>query len=148
MTDRTASTNPPRPNTTRARGNPVYGALIGLTTLGVLLQAVWAGIFLEHDGNRPDKWVNVHAQGAVGTIVLAVLALAAALIWLRHRRDLVIGTVVLVIALVVEAYLGGRITHDGDDTLTAIHVPLAMAVMGLAIWLPFRARTARSTPQE
>jgi uncharacterized membrane protein YfcA len=130
---------------TRSRGDAVYGALAGLTALGVILQAVWAGIFLEHDGNRPDKWVNVHARGAEVTIALAVLAFVAALIWLRHRRDLLIGTVLLVVGLIVEAYLGGRITDDGDDTLTAIHVPLAMVVLALAVWLPLRARSGRST---
>jgi hypothetical protein len=143
VTQNATSTRPSRPSSAPPRGNPVYAILIGLTTLGVLLQGLWAGIFLEHD-NRPDKWVNVHARGAEVTIVLAVLAFVAALVWLRHRRDLVIGTAVLAVALFVEAYLGGRITDDGNDTLTAVHVPLAMAVMGLAIWLPLRARSGRS----
>ena len=39
-----------------------------------------------------------------------------------------------------EAYLGGLIRDAGKDTLTAVHVPLAMALMGLAVWLPLRAR--------
>ena len=129
---------------TQRRSNPVYAILIGLATLGVLLQGLWAGIFLEGE-HRPDKWVNVHARGAEVTIILTVLAFVAALIWLRHRRDLVIGTAVLAVALFVEAYIGGRITDDGNDTLTAVHVPLAMAVMGLAVWLPLRARSGRST---
>ena len=34
--------------------------------------------------------------------------------------------------------------QDGKDTLTAVHVPLAMAIMGLAVWLPLRVRAARS----
>ena len=138
---RSSDTAPPR-----SRGNAIYGALIGLSALGVLLQALWAGIFLEHDGNRPDTWVNVHARGAEVTIAVTILALAAAFVWLRNRRDLLIGTAVLVVALVVEAYIGGRITDDGNDTLTAVHVPLAMAVMGLAIWLPLRARSRQAQP--
>ncbi len=132
-TDRTAGPS------SSPRGYPIFQALIGLAALGVLLQALWAGIFLEHDGNRPDKWVNVHARGAEVTIGLAILAFAAAFVWLRHRRDLLIGTGVLVVALIVEAYIGGRITDDGNDTLTAVHVPIAMAIMGLVIWLPLRA---------
>lgn len=125
-----------------SRGRAVYGALIGLAALGVLLQALWAGIFLEGQ-NRPDKWVNVHARGAEVTIGLTILAFVAAAVWLRSRKDLLIGTGVLAVALVVEAYLGGRITENGNDTLTAVHVPLAMAVMGLAVWLPLRARSRR-----
>ena len=144
MTDNATSTSTLRRPSTQPRGNPIYAILIGLAALGVLLQGLWAGIFLEHDGNRPDKWVNIHARGAEVTIVITVLAFVAALVWLRHRRDLLIGTAVLAVALVVEAYIGGRITDDGNDTLTAIHVPLAMAVMGLAVWLPFRTRSGRS----
>lgn len=123
------------------RGRRIYSVLIGLTSFGVLLQAVWAGIFLEHDGNRPDKWINVHARGAEVCIGLAIVALIAAAIWQRHRTDLLIGTGLLMVGLILEAYLGGRITDDGDDTLTAIHVPLAMAIMGLAVWLPLRTRS-------
>ncbi|WP_375502117.1 hypothetical protein [uncultured Jatrophihabitans sp.] len=143
MTQNSTSARTSGPSSAPARGNPVYAILIGLATLGVLLQGLWAGIFLEGE-HRPDKWVNVHARGAEVTIVLTVLAFVAALVWLRHRRDLVIGTAVLAVALFVEAYIGGRITDDGNDTLTAVHVPLAMAVMGLAVWLPLRARSGRS----
>lgn len=143
MTQNATSTHTSRSPSSPARGNPVYAILIGLATLGVLLQGLWAGIFLEGE-HRPDKWVNVHARGAEVTIVLTILAFVAALVWLRQRRDLVIGTAVLAVALFVEAYIGGRITDDGNDTLTAVHVPLAMAVMGLAVWLPLRARSGRS----
>jgi hypothetical protein len=36
-------------------------------------------------------------------------------------------------------YIAGLIRDDGKDTLTAVHVPLAMAFLALAIWLPVRA---------
>ena len=40
--------------------------------------------------------------------------------------------------LLVESYVGGEI---GDRPwLTAVHFPLAMALVGLAVWLPLRAR--------
>jgi membrane-associated PAP2 superfamily phosphatase len=145
MTNRTDTATAPRAANqagSRSYGYAIYQALIGLAALGVLLQGLWAGIFLEGQ-HRSDKWVNVHARGAEVTIGVTIVALLAALVWLRRRRDLVIGTAVLVVALVVEAYLGGRITDDGNDTLTAVHVPLAMAVMGLAVWLPLRARTGK-----
>ena len=124
-----------------------YNILIGLTTLAILLQGVWAGIFLSYD-KRPEKWINVHARGAEVAIGLCVLALIAAVVQLRSRRDLVIGTAVLLVLLIVEAYLGGRVTDDGDDKITAVHVPLALAIMGLAVWLPFRARSARQSSSD
>ena len=128
-----------------AAGSRLYDVLIGLCALAVLLQGLWAGIFLEHDGQRDDAggWIDVHARGGEIALVLAVLATAVALWKLRSRRDLVIGRVVLVLLLALEAWLGGAIRDDGQDTLTAVHVPLAMAIMALAVWLPFRARRRR-----
>ncbi|GAA1547873.1 hypothetical protein GCM10009763_15860 [Dermacoccus profundi] len=35
---------------------------------------------------------------------------------------------------------GGLIVDEGKDVMAAVHVPLAMALMGLAVWLPLRAR--------
>jgi heme A synthase len=58
---------------------------------------------------------------------------------LRSRRDLWLGSGLLTALLVLESYIGGLIRDDGKDTLTAVHVPLAMAVLALAIWLPVRA---------
>ena len=123
-------------------GSPVYSALIGLSALVVLLQGLWAGIFLEHDGERDaaSSWIDVHARGADLAILLGVLATGYALWKLRPRRDLWVGSLVFTVLLVLEAYLGGLVRDDGQDTLTAVHVPLAMALMGLAVWLPLRAR--------
>ncbi len=123
-------------------GSPVYGALIGLTSLVVLLQGLWAGIFLERDGERDaaSSWIDVHARGADLAILLGVLATVYAFWKLRARTDLWVGSLVFTVLLVLEAYLGGLIRDDGQDTLTAVHVPLAMALMGLAVWLPLRAR--------
>ncbi len=56
----------------------------------------------------------------------------------RHRPDLVAGSAVFTLALVAEAYVGGEVgNHPG---LTALHFPLAMSLMALAVWLPLRAR--------
>ena len=132
--------------TTRATRSVLFNVLIGLTALAVLLQAVWAGIFLEHDGERDaaSSWIDVHARGGEIAIVLALLATIVALVKLRHRRDLWIGSAALTVLLIVESYVGGLIRDDSKDTLTAVHVPLAMAIMALVIWLPLRARTRHS----
>ena len=122
----------------------LYTVLIGLAGLAVLLQGLWAGIFLEHDGARDDSanWIDVHARGADVAIVLTVAALIVGFVQLRARRDLLLGTVALLVLLVVESYIGGLIRDNGKDTLTAVHVPLAMAMMALVVWLPLRVRRA------
>jgi hypothetical protein len=123
------------------RGSPLFSALIGLTALAVLLQGLWAGIFLQHDGHRDDAagWIDVHAHGGEVAIGLAVVTTVVAVVWLRARRDLWAGSALLVVLLVVEAYLGGLIRDEGKDVLTAVHVPLAMLIMAMAVWLPLRS---------
>lgn len=137
---------------TRVTGRPAapsalrpYQALIGLAALAVLLQGLWAGIFLEHDGKRDDaqSWIDVHARGADVAIVLAALATVYAFVKLRERRELWLGTAALTVLLIGESYIGGLIVDKSKDTLTAVHVPIAMALMGLAVYLPLKARTAR-----
>ena len=108
----------------RSRGVPqrsasvVFAVLVGLAALAVLLQGLWAGIFLQHDGHRDDagSWIEVHALGGEVALALAALATAWALWRLRARRDLWLGSLALTILLVIEAYLGGLI---GDDVTFA-----------------------------
>jgi hypothetical protein len=123
----------------------VYSALTGVAALAVLLQGLWAGLFLEHDGQRDSasSWIDVHAIGGEVAIVFAVLAAAWALFRLRSRKDLLYGAIVLVVLLVLESYLGGLIRDDGKDSLTPVHIPLAMFLMAISVWLPLRA--ARGT---
>lgn len=124
----------------------VFAALVGLSALAVLLQGLWAGIFLEHDGERDasSTWIGVHARGAEVALILAVLATVVAVWKLRSRTDLIAGSAVLVVLLVLESYLGGVIRDSGKDTLTAVHVPLGMAILGVAVWLPLRLRAGAS----
>jgi MFS family permease len=123
----------------------VYSALTGVAALAVLLQGLWAGLFLEHDGQRDAaaSWIDVHALGGEVAIVFAVLATAWALFRLRSRKDLLYGAIALVVLLVLESYVGGLIRDDGKDSLTPVHIPLAMVLMGMSVWLPLRA--ARGT---
>jgi hypothetical protein len=120
----------------------LFSALIGLSALAVLLQGLWAGIFLEHDGARDaaSGWIDVHARGADVAIVLAAAATIVGFVKLRGRKDLWIGSAVLTVLLILESYLGGLIRDNGKDSLTAVHIPLAMALMGLVVWLPLRSR--------
>jgi hypothetical protein len=123
--------------TTPTRPHPVWSALVGLTTLGVLLQGLWAGLFLRPGAGR-DTWLSIHQHAGETTVLLALLATVAALVWLRPRRDLLVGTAVLFVLLAVELVLGYAI--DDASSAVAVHVPLALLIMGLAVWLPVAAR--------
>jgi hypothetical protein len=141
-TDTRRTTTPPAPP---ASAYAVFGALTGLAALVILLQGLWAGLFLRYDGKRDESesWINLHGLGAYVALVLGLLAVVWVVWKLRSRRDLVAGSVVLLVLLVAEAALGGLIADSGKDALTAVHVPLAMALMGLSVWLPLRARAGR-----
>ncbi len=145
----TSTTERPRTTTSPvsapARPSPVYSILMGIAALAVLLQGLWAGLFLEHDGQRDaaSNWVEVHAKGGEVALGFAVLATAYAIWKRRSRKDLWVGGLVFTLLLVVEAYIGGLIVDESQDALTVVHVPVAMALMGLAVWLPLRAARGR-----
>jgi heme A synthase len=126
---------------TRTR-SPLYSALIGLTALAVLLQGVWAGQFIREGKNfdassSQSNFVTVHEWGGTAAEALALIALIVAVWKLRRRKDLVIGTAVLFVLLGVEGFLGEGI---GDHhSWPSYHIPLAMVLMALCVWLPFRA---------
>lgn len=117
--------------------HPAHSALVGLTSLGVLLQGVWAGLFM---GGSDDygTWASVHQHGGEATVALAFLATVAALVWLRHRTAVVVGTALLFVLSLAEMLLGMAI--DGAQWAVVVHVPLAMLLLGLAVWLPTQAR--------
>lgn len=122
----------------RRSRSAVYDVLLGLASLGVLLQGLWAGLFVREGHQNDGTWVTVHARGAEVTIVLAALATVAAFVRLRGRREVVAGTAVFTALLLLESYLGGLV---GDhNALEVVHFPLALALLALAVWLPLRAR--------
>ncbi|MCL2732458.1 MAG: hypothetical protein FWE15_20840 [Actinomycetia bacterium] len=119
-----------------ARSTP-YTVLICLAALAVLLQGLWAGLFIHEGNDFQQSWVDVHARCGDAAILFAALATVVAFIKLRSRPAIVAGTGALTVLLVAEAYLGGLIGDKPD--LTAVHMPLAMALMALVIWLTTRA---------
>ena len=125
-----------------ARYGPGYAALIGLVALAILLQAVFAGEFIEPGAH--SGWLNAHAVNADVATALAVIAAGYAFALLRHAaRSLVIGSLVLVVLMAALEAIGHAISDSGDDSLTPVHVPLALLAFGLTIWLSVRARTLR-----
>jgi hypothetical protein len=134
----------PSTSTRRDAATTAFTALVGLASLAVLLQGLWAGLFIHEGKDYSENWVEVHARGADVAIVLAAIAVVVALVKLRWRRDLLFGSIAFVVLLVLEAYLGGLI---GDSpSVTVVHIPLAMALMALAVWLPLRAVRTPAAP--
>lgn len=121
----------------RPARSPLYSAFIGLAAAAVLLQGLWAGLFIHEGQDFQQSWVDVHARCGEAAILFAALASIVALVKLRSRPTVVAGTLALTVLLVAESYLGGLIGDKPD--MTAVHMPLAMALMALVIWLSTRA---------
>lgn len=115
----------------------LFTILTGLAAFAIILQGVWAGLFIREGHDYKQNWVEVHARGGDIAIGLAVLASVVALVRLRSRSGLLAGSIAFTVLLALEAFLGGLI---GDAPgVTIIHFPLALALMGLATWLPLRS---------
>jgi hypothetical protein len=125
---------------TRRATSIAYTVLLGLSAVAIVLQGLWAGLFLPPGTHGGTDWVEVHARGGEVALVFTALAAIVAFVRVRHRRELWLGAAALTALLVVEAYLGGLIKDEGKDSLTPVHVPLALAIMGLAAWLFARSR--------
>jgi hypothetical protein len=125
---------------TRRATSTAYTVLIGLAAVAIVLQGVWAGLFLRPGSAGGADWLEVHARGGEVALVLSGLATVVGFVRLRQRRGLWIGAGALTGLLVLEAYIGGLIKDSGKDSLTPVHVPLALAIMGLAAWLFARSR--------
>jgi hypothetical protein len=134
----------------RSVRDPVYASVIGLTSLVVLLQGLWAGLFIREGkdfdaSSSQSNWVEVHDLGARIAIILALVSLVVAFVRLRRRTDLLVGTGALFVLLLIEAYIGGEIGDHAN--WPSIHVPLAMSLMGLSVWLPTRAVRGGRLPE-
>lgn len=127
-----------------------FSVLNGLTLLGVLLQAVWAGEFID----RTDRaaWVTVHEIGAFIVVVLAlVTAVVAAAALRRASSVLALGALAQLVLIVVQTGLGEAITEGGADGLIVSHVPIAMLIFGLGIYLSIagaQLRRARARQED
>lgn len=130
----TPSTPPAAPP--RAR-SPLFSAVLGLAGLAILLQGVWAGLFIHENHDFRPTWVNAHSIGGTVVGVLALIAMIIAIVQLRSRRDILGGSIVFFVLVVLELLLGG---FTGDHpALAAVHIPLALFLMGMVAVLSFRA---------
>jgi hypothetical protein len=132
----------PDGGTALARSGPKFAALTGLTSLAILLQGVFAGEFIDHGAH--GGWLNAHDVNGYVVVVLAVVTAAYAVVYLRAAaRPLAVGSAVLAVLVIAQDAIGHAITDNGSDGLIAVHVPLALLVFGITIWLSVSARVMR-----
>ncbi|MBV9160159.1 MAG: hypothetical protein JO309_10435 [Pseudonocardiales bacterium] len=120
-----------------------FSILNGLTLLGVLLQAVWAGAFIDRAGR--SAWITVHEIGAFVVVVLALATALAAVTLRRAHSALPLAALGLLVLIIVQTGLGEAITRTGANELTVAHVPIAVLIFGLGVYLSsMGARLRRS----
>lgn len=116
--------------------------LIGVTSTAILLQAVTAGVFVDQEGR--DSWVTVHGLIADATWICALATAVVAFRRVRRTRpDVWFGAAALFVLALAQTGLGHLITDGGMDWLIVLHIPVAMIIFGLSIWLAVAA--ARSS---
>jgi heme A synthase len=121
----------------------MFSMLNGLTLLGVLLQAVWAGKFVDRTGQ--GTWIAVHDIGAFVVVVLALATALAAVTLRRADSALTLGALGLLVLIVVQTGMGEAITRASADGLIVAHVPIAVLIFGLGVYLSsMGARLRRS----
>lgn len=112
----------------------VFSIVNGLTLLGVLLQAVWAGEFIGRTGRA--AWITVHEITGFVVVALALVTALVAIALLRRAAPaLTWGAVGLFLLAFVQTGLGEAISKAGADDLIVSHVPIAMLIFGLGIYL-------------
>jgi Mn2+/Fe2+ NRAMP family transporter len=137
----TAAAQTPAPSTA-PRGLRLFNALIGVTTLGIFLQAVTAGEFVSQKDR--DGWITVHNIVANATIVVALVTAVVGLVLVRATdRVLAWSGLVLFVLLVIQTVLGHLITEGKADGWIGVHVPLAFVVIALAVWMSIRGAQVR-----
>ena len=145
----TAAETTPKSAAPLSGGRRAFSALVGVTTLGIFLQAITAGEFVsqEHRG----VWIDVHNIIANVTLLVALATAIVGLVAVRRAEAAAAwASVVLFVLLVVQIVIGHLITEGKQDGWIAVHVPLAFVIFGITIWLSIRgalARRSRTAPE-
>lgn len=123
----------------------LYNAVLGVTTLLVFLQGLTAGVFMALRGDSSaETWTTVHLVLGWLAVVFALVTAVVAVLRVRVASPVVAyGTVALFVLLLVETLLGVFVKSAGG--LVGVHVPLAMAMMALVVWLSLRGAQLRRT---
>ena len=140
---RPVSTPPIHRRTPSILGIRAFTSLTGLTSLAILLQAVLAGAFVDKQGG--DGLITAH--GVVADVAWGLSLLTALVAWRVLRgteRPLLAGSFALFALTLAQTGIGHLITDGGHDGLIAVHVPLAMVIFGLTVFLSIRGVLLRA----
>lgn len=106
------------------------GAIAGLIMLGVMVQAVLAGAFLA---GRPDLR-EVHGSVGFALVFLGALVLVVGVIG-RFRAREPLSRLAIRVALFLATVItvgAGEMAEHGTRDMLMLHIPLALAIMGMA----------------
>lgn len=107
-------------------------------SIAILAQAVTAGVFVDKAG--ADNWVTVHGIIADASWVLTLVSAVVGFVTIRRATPrLEYWAVALFVLTLAQTGLGHLITDYGKDALIEVHVPLAMVIFGLTVWITVRA---------
>jgi Mn2+/Fe2+ NRAMP family transporter len=138
----TTAAQPTASSTAAPRGLRLFNALVGVTTLGIFVQAITAGEFVSQKDR--DGWISAHDISANATIVAALVTAVIGLVLVRATdRALAWSSLVLFVLLLVQTMLGYLITDAHADGWIGVHVPLAFVIVALAVWLAVRGAQMR-----
>jgi hypothetical protein len=129
---------------TRTTSRRIVAGLAALVALGVLLQSVWAGGFLRafySDAGAVGGARALHELGANATFGLLVVEGLVVLVTSPLRRDRLLLGSGLLLGLLLTGVIGLGYVGGGS---VAVHVPLAVATFGVALW--HAAAAARGGP--
>ena len=138
----TAAQTPAPAPSAAPRGLRVFNALIGVTTLGIFVQAITAGEFVSQE--HRDGWITAHNISANVTILVALVTAVIGLVLVRATdKVLAWSSLLLFVLLIVQTVLGHLITEGEADGWIGVHVPLAFVIVALAVWLAVRGAQVR-----
>jgi len=120
-------------STSTTRAVRMFSLLNGVTLLGVLWQAVSAGEFINRA--EPSGWITAHEIGGFVVVVLALATALAAVTLRRADPALTLGAVGLLVLIILQTGLGEAITKADASGLTVAHVPIAVLIFGLGVYL-------------
>jgi heme A synthase len=108
--------------------------LNGLTLLGLFVQAVWAGQFINKR-HGAGNWISAHEMTAYAVGILALLTAIMAISKLRRNPTVVVGSIVQFVIVLALIAIGEIIKSSYSAVLVGVHVPLAVFAFGLGIYL-------------
>lgn len=121
----------------------MFTGLAWVIAVGIVLQGLWAGEMLNRSAG--EGWQTVHQITAYILVILSLIAAVIAAVSLRRTRPgLVWPSVGLFVLMIIQTGLGQAMSDGGAHAVIAAHVPVAVLLMGVSVYVALAAsRPAR-----